>query len=127
MSISVFPGHSASWSCEVPSTIPLQFTWYLNDQLVSNVTGSHMNVTASSSYTLNNVNYSVDNSNVRCSVAVSELVMNSSDVHLNSKCYDLHTFMYLTYNNDGAKSYVCDLTDKKESYTCTYKYLEIQF
>ena len=85
MSISVFPGHSASWSCEVPSTIPLQFTWYLNDQLVSNVTGSHMNVTASSSYTLNNVNYSDDNSNVRCSVTGSELAVNSSIVYLTGK------------------------------------------
>ena len=82
MNTSVFPGEYASWSCEVQSTIPLRFMWYLDDQLVSNVTGSHMNVTASSSYTLNNVNYSNDNSNVRCSVAGSELVVNSSDVYL---------------------------------------------
>ena len=82
---SVFPGQSASFMCEVPSTIPLQFTWYLNDQLVSNVTGSHMNVTASSSYTLNNVNYSDDNSNVTCSVAGSELLVNSSVVYLTGK------------------------------------------
>ena len=85
MNTSVFPGQYASFMCEVPSTIPLQFTWYLNDQLVSNVTGSHMNVTASSSYTLNNVNYSDDNSNVRCSVAGSELVVNSSVVYLTGK------------------------------------------
>ena len=85
MNESVFPGEYASWSCEVQSTIPLQFMWYLDDQLVSNVTGSHMNVIASSSYTLNNVNYSDDNSNVRCSVAGSELIVNSSDVYLTGK------------------------------------------
>ena len=85
MNTSAFPGEYPSWICEVQSNIPLQFMWYLNDQLVSNVTGSHMNVTASSSYTLNNVNYSDDNSYVRCSVAGSELVVNSSDVYLNSK------------------------------------------
>ena len=85
MSTSVFPGQLASWNCEVQSTIPLQFMWYLDDQLVSNVTGSHMNVTTSSSYTFNNVNYSDDNSNVSCSVASSELVVNSSDVYLNGK------------------------------------------
>ena len=85
MNTSVFPGQSASFMCEVPSTIPLQFTWYLNDQLVSNVTGSHMNVIASSSYTLNNVNYSDDNSSVRCSVAGSELVVNGSVVYLTGK------------------------------------------
>ena len=83
MSTSLFPGQSASWSCEVQSTIPLQFMWYLDDQLVSNVIGLNMNVITSSSYTLNNVNYSDDNSNVRCSVAGSELVVNSSDVYLN--------------------------------------------
>ena len=82
---SVFLGEFTTWSCEVQSTIPLQFMWYFDDQLVSNVTGSHMNVITSSSYTLNNVNYSDDNSNVRCSVAGSELVVNSSDVYLNSK------------------------------------------
>ena len=85
MNTSAFPGEYASWSCEIPSTIPLQFTWYLNDQLVANVTGSHMNVTASSSYTLNNVNYSDDNSNVRCSVAGSQLVVNSNVVYLTGK------------------------------------------
>ena len=84
MNTSSFPGEYASWSCEVQSTIPLQFMWYLYDQLVLNVTGSHMNVTASSSYTLN-VNYSDDNSNVRCAVAGSELVVNSSDVYLTGK------------------------------------------
>ena len=83
MNTSAFPGEYAFWSCEVQSTIPLQFMWYLDDQLVSYVTGSHMNVTASSSYTLNNVNYSDGNSNVRCSVAGSELIVNSSDIYLN--------------------------------------------
>ena len=87
MNTSSYPGQYASFMCEVPSTIPLQFTWYLNDQLVSNVTGSHMNVTASSSYTLNNVNYSDDISNVRCSVAGSELVVNSSVVYLTGKSH----------------------------------------
>ena len=82
---SAFPGECVSWNCEVQSTIPLQFMWYLDDHLVSNVNGSHMNVIASSSYTLNNVNYSDDNSNVRCSVAGSELVVNSSDIYLNGK------------------------------------------
>ena len=85
MNTSAFPGEYASWICEVQSTIPLQFMWYLDDQLVSNVTGSHMNVIASSSYTLNNVNYTDDNSNVICSVAGSELIVNSSDVYLNGK------------------------------------------
>ena len=93
MNTSAYPGQIASFMCEVPSTIPLQFTWYLNDQLVSNVTGSHMNVTASSSYTLNNVNYSDDNSNVRCSVAGSELVVNSSIVYFTGKSLWL---MYLS-------------------------------
>ena len=41
-----------------------------------------MNVTTSSLYTLNNVNYSDDDSSVRCSVAVSEFVVNRSDVSL---------------------------------------------
>ena len=85
INISAFPGEYASWSCEIQSTIPLQFMWYLDDQLVSNVTGSHMNVITSSSYTLNNVNYSDNNSNVRCSVTGSELVVNSSNVYLNGK------------------------------------------
>ena len=83
--ISAFPGQSASWSCEIQSTIPLQFMWYLDDQLVSNVTGSHVNVIASSSYTLNIVNYSDDNSNVRCSVAGSNLVINSINFYLTGK------------------------------------------
>ena len=90
MNTSVFPGEYVSFMCEVPSTIPLQFTWYLTDQLVSNVTGSHMNVTASSSYTLNNVNYSDDNSNVTCSVAGSELVVNSSVVYLTGRLLCLY-------------------------------------
>ena len=90
MNTSVFPGQFASFMCEVPSTIPLQFTWYLNDQPVSNVTGSHMNVTASSSYTLNNVNYSDDNSNMRCSVAGSEIIVISSFVYLTGKLLYLY-------------------------------------
>ena len=90
MNTSVFPGQFASFMCEVPSTIPLQFMWYLNDQLVSNVTGSHMNVTASSSYTLNNINYSDDNSNVRCSVAGSEIIVISSFVYLTGKLLYLY-------------------------------------
>ena len=85
MNTSVFPGQPASWSCEVQSTISLWFIWYLDDQLALVVSGLHMNVTASSSYTLNNVNYSDDNSNVRCSVAGSELIVNSSDVYLTGK------------------------------------------
>ena len=84
--ISVFPGDSASWMCEVQSTIPLQFTWYLNNVLVSNVTGSHMATTTSSMYTLYNVNYTDNSSStVRCSAAGSELVVNSSDVSLTGK------------------------------------------
>ena len=98
MNTSVYPGQSPSFMCEVPSTIPLQFTWYLNDQLVSNVTGSHMNVTASSSYTLNNVNYSDDNSNVRCSVAGSELVVNSSVAYLTGKLLWL-TFQVICFKD----------------------------
>ena len=85
MNTSVFPGQSASWNCQVQSTIPLQFMWYLNGQLVSSATRSHMDVTASSSYTLTNVSYSDDGSNVRCSAAGSSLVVNSSDVYLTGK------------------------------------------
>ena len=85
MNTSAFPGQSSSWNCQVQSTIPLQFMWYLNGQLVSNTTGSHMDVTASSSYTLINVSYSDDGSNVRCSAAGSSLVVNSSDVYLTGK------------------------------------------
>ena len=84
---SALPGQSASWNCQVQSTISLQFMWYLNGQLVSNTTGSHMDVTASSSYTLNNVNYSDDGSNVRCSAAGGSLVVNSSVVYLTGKSY----------------------------------------
>ena len=99
MNTSVFPGQFASWSCEVHSTTSLQFMWYLDDQLVSNITGSHMNVTASSSYTVNNVNYSDDSSNVRCSVAGSELVVNSSDVYLTGKLQYLCTYMNKSVSN----------------------------
>ena len=82
MNASAFPGQSASWNCRVQSTIPLQFMWYLNGQLALNTTGSHMDVTASSSYTLTNVSYSDDGSNVRCSAAGGSLVVNSSNVSL---------------------------------------------
>ena len=99
MNTSVFPGQSTSWMCEIQSTIPLQFMWYLDDQLVSNVTGSHMNVITSSSYTLNNVNYSDDNSNVRCSVAGSELVVNSSNFYFTGKLQYLHSYMNNSVSN----------------------------
>ena len=82
---SVFPGQSANWSCQVSSTIPLQFMWYINGTLVFNETGSHMDNTASSSYTLNNVNYTDDGSNVNCSAAGSVLEVNSSIVYLTGK------------------------------------------
>ena len=85
MNTSAFPGQSASWNCQVQSTNPLQFMWYLNGQLVLNTTGSHMDVIASSSYMLTNVNYSDDGSNVRCSAAGSSLVVNSSAVYLAGK------------------------------------------
>ena len=85
LNTSAFPGQSSSWNCQVQSTIPLQFMWYLNGQLVSNTTGSHMDVTASNSYTITDVSYSDDGSNVRCSAAGSSLVVNSSDVYLTGK------------------------------------------
>ena len=85
MNTSVFPGQSASWNCQVQSTTPLQFMWHLNGQLVFSTTGSHMEVTASSSYTSTNVSYSDDGSNVRCSAAGSSLEVNSSDVYLTGK------------------------------------------
>ena len=85
MDTSVFPGQSASWMCEVQSTIPLQFTWYLNEQVNLTETGSHMNNTASSTYTLYNVNYTDNSSTVRCSAAGSSLVVNSSIVFLSGK------------------------------------------
>ena len=96
MNTSAFPGHFASWNCQVQSTTPLQFMWYLNGQLVSNTTGSHMDITASSSYTLTNVSYSDDGSNVRCSAAGSSLVVNSSDVYLTGKSLWLKSiFMHI--------------------------------
>ena len=89
MNVSAYPGQNPSWSCEVQSTIPLEFTWYYNDELVSNssVSGSqsHMSDTASSSYTLPNVSYFDDGSMVRCSAAGSVLVVNSSVVYLTGK------------------------------------------
>ena len=85
MNTSVFPDQSASWMCEVQSTIPLMFTWYLNDVLVSNFAQLHMDTTASSTYTLYNVNYTDNNSIVRCAAAGSSLVINSSVVCLTGK------------------------------------------
>ena len=85
MNASAFPGQSASWDCQVQSTIPLQFMWYLNNELVLNTTGSHMDDTASSSYTLANVSYSNYGSNVTCSAAGSSLVVNSTAVYLTGK------------------------------------------
>ena len=89
MNVSAYPGQSPSWRCEVQSTIPLEFTWYYNDELVSNSSvsqsQSHMDDIASSSYTLPNVSYSDDASMVRCSSAGSVLVVNSSVVYLTGK------------------------------------------
>ena len=85
MDTANFPGQPAIWMCEVQSTIPLQFTWYLDDVLVSNVTGSHVNTTTSSTYTLYNVNYTDNSSTVRCSAAGSILMVNSSVVYLTGK------------------------------------------
>ena len=88
MNESVFPGQSASWGCQVPSIIPLQFTWYLNGALIndtSTVSSSHMGNMASSTYTLNNVSYDDDSSTVRCSAAGDSLVVNSSVIYLTGK------------------------------------------
>ena len=85
MDTSVFPGQSTTWMCEVQSTIPLQFMWYLDVDLVSNVTGSHINATTSSTYTLYNVNYTDNGSTVRCSAAGSRLMVNGSVVSLTGK------------------------------------------
>ena len=71
--------------CKVSSTIALQFTWYLNNQIKLIETGSHMNTTTSSSYTLYNVNYTDNSSTVKCSVAGSSLMVNSSVVYLTGK------------------------------------------
>ena len=89
MNVSAYPGQNPSWRCEVQSTIPLEFTWYLNDVLVSNSSDggsqSHMDDTASSVYTLPNVSYSNNASMVRCSAANNTLVVNSSVVYLTGK------------------------------------------
>ena len=87
MNMSAFPGNSVSWSCEVQSTIPLQFMWYRNEQLILNVTGSHTNMTsiASSLYTLSNFSYSDHSSSVRCSATGSVLMVNSNNVYLTGK------------------------------------------
>ena len=111
---SAFPGQSASWNCQVRSTIPLQFMWYLNGQLALNTTGSHMDVTASSSYTLTNVSYSDNGSNVRCSAISNSLVLNSSDVFLTGKSLWLKgikpyisTCMYVHTHNTHIQWHVC--------------------
>ena len=87
--MSAYPGRDLIWGCEVQSTIPLEFTWYINDILVSNssVDGSqtHMDNTANSSYILPNVSYSNNASMVRCSAAGGTLVVNSSVVYLTGK------------------------------------------
>ena len=85
MNTSVFPGQSASWMCEIQSTIPLQFTWYLDDVLVSNFIESHINTTTSSTYALYNVNYTDNSSTVRCSAAGRRLMVNSSVFSLTGK------------------------------------------
>ena len=89
VNVSAYLGQNPTWRCEVQSTIPLEFSWYYNDELVSNssVSGSqtHMDDTANSSYTLPNVSYSDNGSMVRCSAAGSVLVVNSSVVYLTSK------------------------------------------
>ena len=85
MDSSVFPGQSASWICEVPSTISLQFIWFLNNQVNLIETGSHMDTTANSTYTLNNVNYTDNSSTVRCSAGGGRLLVNSSVVYLTGK------------------------------------------
>ena len=85
MNTSAFPGQYASWNCQVQSTIPLQFIWFLNWQPDFTTVGSHINNTASSSYTLNNVSYSDDGSNVRCSANASGLVALSNNVFLTGK------------------------------------------
>lgn len=85
MDVSAFPGQSASWSWKVQSTTPLQFTWYLNEQVVFNDNGSQLNVTATSKFTLNNVSYSDDGSNVRCSAAGNSSVVNSIVAYLTGK------------------------------------------
>ena len=88
MNESVFPGQSASWGCQAPSIIPLQFTWYLNGALINDtsaISSSRMDNMASSTYTLNNVSYDDDSSTVRCSAAGSSLVVNSSVVYLTGK------------------------------------------
>ena len=93
MNISAFPGQFVTWSCEVQSTIPLQFMWYINDVLILNVTGSHINMTSRSSYSLNNVSYSDHNSSVRCSATGSTLIVNSNDIYLTGKFVDYCEYM----------------------------------
>ena len=89
MNVSAYPGQNPSWRCEVQSTIPLDFSWYYNDELVLNSSvsrsQSHIDDTASSSYTLPNITYSDNGSMVRCSAAGSVLVVNSSVVYLTGK------------------------------------------
>ena len=112
MDTSVFPGQPATFMCEVQSTIPLQFTWYLNEQLNLPETESHMNTTASSMFTLYNVSYTDDNSTVRCSANGSSLTVNSDNVSLTGKSLWL-TFRSLQ-RQCKAISYICIYT-----YVCT--------
>ena len=106
MDTSVFSGQSASWMCDVQSTISLQFTWYLNNQVNLIDTGSHINnTTTSSSYTLYNVNYTDNSSTVRCSAAGSSLVVNSSVVYLTGKSL-LLPFRLLVYSIHHNITYV---------------------
>ena len=85
MDTSVFPGQPATWMCEVQSTIPLTFTWYLDGQVNLTETVTPVTDTASSIYTLYNVNYIDNNSAVWCSAAGSELMVNSSVIFLTGK------------------------------------------
>jgi len=85
MNISMFPGEMASWNCQVQSTVALEFMWYIDNQSVLNETGSLMDDTTSSSYTLSNVNYTDDVPIVSCSASGDRLVVESSDVYLTGK------------------------------------------
>ena len=112
---SAFPGQFASWSCQVQSTIPLQFMWYLNRQLNFTTTGSHMNDTSSSSYMLNNVTYSDDGSNVRCSANASGLVVISNNVYLTGKLQ--YRGLYLSYKIDINNLYLWYYSCKFSAHT----------
>ena len=59
-----------------------------------------MDVTASSSYTLTNVSYSNDGSNVRCSAAGSSLLVNSSDVYFAGKSVHPIIVLHSVFHQD---------------------------